>query len=97
MRREGGIARVERFKEECRKLGIEEEPCFSQKNDIKNFPEYRTTYRGRRVWMDHHFKYGNSGDLRESFCIYFYFDEEEKVVVVGHMPSHLDNWLTRRR
>jgi len=97
MRREGGVQLVERFREECRKLGVEEEPCFSQKGDIKHFPEYRTTYRGQRIWLDQHFKYGNSGDLRESFCIYFHFDEDEKVVVVGHMPSHLDNWLTRRR
>lgn len=82
------------FRSACLDLGIEESACFSQKNDIKNFPGYRATFNGRRLWLDRHFKFGNGTDLRRMFRIYYLWDEDTGTVVIGHMPTHLDNNVT---
>lgn len=81
----------EAFRRRCEEMGIEESACFAQKGDIKNFPEYRTSFAGRRIYLDRHFKFGGGYDLRRMFRIYFAWDEETKSVIIGHMPTHLDN------
>jgi hypothetical protein len=93
MRRGGGPRRSE-FDNACRLLALEEASCFRNKNDAKSFPEYYVIYKGEKRLMDRHLKYGISTDLREMFRVYFFWDDEDKVVVIGSMPDHLDNNLT---
>ena len=82
------------FDAKCRELGVEESACFSIIGNIKNFPEYSTSYGGQKRWMDRHIKYGNGYDLNSMFRIYFYWDDEEQILIIGSMPTHLDNQLT---
>lgn len=53
--------------------------------------QYSVQYGSRRISLDRHLKGGNSRDRRYCFRAYFFWDEEEQVVVVGWLPSHLDN------
>lgn len=53
--------------------------------------QYSVQYGSRRISLDRHLKSGNSRDRRYCFRAYFFWNEEEQVVVVGWLPSHLDN------
>ncbi|MBX9661431.1 MAG: hypothetical protein K2X00_22975, partial [Nitrospiraceae bacterium] len=52
---------------------------------------YSVQYGSRRVPLDRHLKGGDSRDRRYCFRVYFFWDEEGQVAVVGWLPSHLDN------
>lgn len=52
---------------------------------------YSVQYGGARRPLDRHLKGSDSRDRRYGFRLYFFWDEEEQVVVVGWLPSHLDN------
>jgi hypothetical protein len=56
--------------------------------------EYFIKVRGRRTLMDFHLAKGTSYEPRHSLRIYFLFDEDDREVVVGWLPSHLDNRLS---
>ncbi|NKA33297.1 hypothetical protein ACQVRY_13860 [Ralstonia pseudosolanacearum] len=59
-----------------------------------NEDQYTVQYAGRRRVLDHHLKTGNSHDPRYCFRLYFFWDDEDQVVVVGWLPSHLDTKAT---
>lgn len=56
--------------------------------------EYFIKVRGKRTLMDWHLAKGTSYEARHSLRIYFLFDDDDSEVVVGWLPSHLDNRLT---
>lgn len=91
--RRGEIER-EKYQEALRQAQLYESLCFDDRSSIKGFPEYRINYKGRPHWMERHFKYRTGYDPTNMFRLYYIWDEEEQVVVVGHMPSHLDNKKT---
>lgn len=55
---------------------------------------YKVQYQGRRRELDRHLKAGNSRDPRYCFRLYFFWDDESQVVVVGWLPSHLENRMS---
>jgi hypothetical protein len=52
---------------------------------------YSVQYGGARRSLERHLKGGDSRDRRFGFRLYFFWDDEGQVVVVGWLPSHLDN------
>jgi hypothetical protein len=52
---------------------------------------YSVQYGGARRPLDRHLKGSDSRDRRFGFRLYFFWDEDEQVAVVGWLPSHLDN------
>lgn len=94
MKREPGAARRDAYARRLAELGLEDTPCFVNRADIKRFPEYSVTYRSERRWCDRHLKHGGGADPRSMFRIYFCWDEDEQVVIVGHLPTHLANNMT---
>lgn len=75
-------------------LRCEDEPCFKRRNDIKQFPEYQVTYQGEKYWCDEHIKWGGGTDPRKYFRIYYHWNADDQILLIGHLPSHLDNNLT---
>jgi hypothetical protein len=55
---------------------------------------YSVNYKGRTVPLDMHVTGSDSRDPRYGFRVYFYWDEQDKCVVVGSFPNHLDNTLS---
>lgn len=51
--------------------------------------DYRIGQKTRQV-LGAHLKYGTSKDERYCMRIYYLWDDERQLVVVGHLPSHLD-------
>ena len=56
--------------------------------------EYTVQYQGARRDLDRHLKRGNSREPRFCFRLYFFWDDESQVVVVGWLPSHLENRMS---
>jgi hypothetical protein len=54
---------------------------------------YFVMWNGRRRFMDMHITRGGGRDQRYCMRIYFFWDAESQMVVVGHLPSHLNNSL----
>lgn len=54
---------------------------------------YATTYMNKRVALDLHVKRGSDKNPKFHFRLYFHWHEDKRVIV-GSFPSHLDNTLT---
>lgn len=55
---------------------------------------YYVRWEGRRRFMDLHLVKGGGRDERYCLRIYFFWDDEHKKVIVGWLPSHLNNSLS---
>jgi len=53
--------------------------------------EYFVRYGGRRRFLDQHLASGSSRQQRFCLRIYFFWDDDLKLVVVGSAPKHLSN------
>jgi len=57
---------------------------------LVQYPSHTTN----RQFLEMHIRKGRDHDARHCLAIYFFWDEETGQVVVGWLPSHLDNRLT---
>ncbi|WP_143524056.1 hypothetical protein [Rhizobium rhizosphaerae] len=90
----GGLDRKKAAENALASLGVEDEGCFTRREKAAEKPEYSVQYNGiTRVLYDH-FKYGNSRQNSEQFRIYYSWDEDNKRLIIGKMPSHLPNDLS---
>jgi hypothetical protein len=63
----------------------------------KQGDQYYVTYplnEQKMRFLEYHLRKGVAKDDRFCLAIYFLWDEQEKKVVVGWLPSHLDNRMT---
>lgn len=92
MRIEGGPEWMERYEQELSNLNLED----SLTGDGAKFsPElYKVQYGGQQRELNRHLKGGTSREPRYCFRLYYFWDNENQVVVVGWLPSHLDNRAT---
>lgn len=56
--------------------------------------QYTVQYQGARRELDRHLKAGKSHDPKFCLRVYFFWDDESQVVVVGWLPSHLENRMS---
>ena len=56
--------------------------------------DYFVRYGARRRFLDWHLVKGGGRDERYCLRIYFFWDDTNKVVVVGSLPAHLSNSLS---
>lgn len=56
--------------------------------------DYFVTWSGRRRFLEFHLGKGGGRDERYCMRIYFFWDDETQQVVVGSLPSHLNNSLS---
>ena len=89
MRIEGTPERRRSYEEALHALQLED----SATGDGVKFAAdlYSVQYGGARRTLDRHLKGSDSRDRRYGFRLYFFWDDEGQVVVVGWLPSHLDN------
>ena len=57
------------------------------------FVSYPANTRNTRL-LEWHLTHGNSYETRYCMRIYFFWDKMDEVVVIGWLPSHLDNRMT---
>lgn len=52
------------------------------------------SYKGKEITMWQHLGWGVAGNTREGLRLYFYVDQEDKKIVIGHCGAHLDTVKT---
>lgn len=77
-----------------RSHGVDLSKSISETRAGEQGKEYFVRWRDRDVLLEFHLKRGASRDPRRDLRIYFFWDGEDEEVVVGWLPSHLDNRLT---
>lgn len=89
MRVEGTQERRSAYEDALRELQLED----SATGDGIKFAAdlYSVQHGGGRRPLDRHLKGSDSRDRRYCFRLYFFWDDESQIVVVGWLPSHLDN------
>lgn len=78
------------YVEELQRMKLEE----SFTGECVKDDEYTVQYGGRKRPLDKHLKGASARDRRYQFRLYFLWDEDDEVVVVGWLPSHLDNRMS---
>lgn len=90
MRRQGGEQRKEAFERALRDLGLEDGWAFKGSRWMEQGDTYLVQWGGKTCALERHLVRGVSMDPRHCFRLYYFWDAESQVVVVGWMPSHLD-------
>ena len=89
-----GAIDLESYQTALREARFDETPCFANTASANAFDGYWITWKGERRLLDRHLKWGIGTQMETMLRVYFHFDAESATVVVGHMPTHLDNWNT---
>jgi hypothetical protein len=92
--RRGSEEAKARYQEALTESGFDESQSLSDKASYEGLPGYYVDWNGRKFALDRHLKRGKGTDIRSMIRIYFTWDEEAQVVIVGHMPTHLEIWST---
>lgn len=93
----GMDASKERFDSRCAELGLTHSPSIAQSKATKEGDQYFVNFppgSAQSRFLESHLKKGVSQDPRHALRIYFFWDADSNQVVVGWLPSHLDNSLT---
>lgn len=77
-----------------RELGIDYSPTGMAESRMGEFRDaytidYQLGQSSRQV-MGPHLRYGSNKDNRYCMRVYFLWDDERDLIVIGHLPSHLD-------
>ena len=90
----GGLERYTVAKSKLTELGMEDAPCFVNRDEARRTTGYSVQYEGTTHYLYDHIKYGNGYDNSNQIRIYYFWDEQRSRFVIGKMPSHLRNNLT---
>jgi hypothetical protein len=97
MRIDGSLSdAAERCQARLLELGLELTNSISPARAGEQGDDYCVDYPslGELRFLKHHLKKGTSRDERRCLRVYFFWDETEKLVVVGWLPSHLGTRLS---
>ena len=94
MRIDGGQELKESFDERCRELGLRLTNVGQATRDHRYRDAYKVMWKGRTYTMGEHLAGSNDADPTKVFRLYFAWLEDEGVVIVGWMPTHLPSHMT---
>ena len=92
MRRQGGRDLVAAYERARQELQLEDAPVGSATRTHRE--QYTVMHDGKPRTLDNHLKRGTKPDDGKTFRLYYFWDDDSETVVVGWLPSHLDNWMT---
>ena len=89
MHLDGGNDKLTAYREALSGEGLKEEPTFAGARAGEHGDAYFVRHGGRRRELERHLKGSNARDERRGFHLYFFWDERDREVVVGWLPTHL--------
>ena len=92
-----GMIDREEFNTQCRQVdaGLDESAAITDVRAGLEGKEYQVTYQGKSRKLERHLRKGGGGkDPRNQLRIYFFWDDEKQLVVIGYLPGHLDTRAT---
>lgn len=87
----------QKFIDELLKMGLEDRPSIARESANAFGDTYFIRWpigTERKQFLDKHIVKGTSRDEKRCFRIYYFWDEENQEVIVGWLPSHLENYHT---
>lgn len=86
----------EQFLEACRAVdpALDERPAITDTAAGEQGETYFVRYGGRRRKLERHLVKGSNKDRRYCLRIYYFWDDQDQVVVIGDLPHHLDTSAT---
>lgn len=90
----GGAERQAACKQREAELGVRISPSGDAVDMRQYEAEYRVRWEGREYRLDMHLAGSDSRDRQRGLRIYFAWDDEQQLVVVGHLPTHLTSTHT---
>jgi len=94
MKIHGGEERIQAFEKACRELGLENSRTGDETRLYEKGDEFVILHKGQRQLLNFHLKNGITRDPRRCFRIYYFWDDEEQVAVVGSLPGHLSTRIS---
>lgn len=82
------------FEQAARALGVTVGPTGDGVDDRRYAQQYSASWEGQSYKLAMHLQGSDSRDPRICLRIYFAIDEEEQLLILGHLPTHLRNSLT---
>lgn len=91
-----GQSTYERFTAACKQVdaGLAESGAITDASAGMQGDSYFLQYKGKKRKLERHLTKGNSKDRRYCLRIYFFWDDQDQVVVIGDLPHHLDTSTT---
>lgn len=83
-----------KYEDALNALGLELSAVGTALKDKRYKKEYKRLYDGREITLNMHLKKGVGFDPSTVFRLYFYYDEANEKVIIGHLTTHLTNRLT---
>ena len=74
--------------------GLDERGAITDIGAGRQGETYYVQYQGRRRKLERHLAKGTSMDPRYCLRIYYFWDEQNQMVVIGDLPRHLDTSFT---
>lgn len=90
----GSSGAKEKFESKCDELGVKFAHTITDSRAGQEGDIYFIQHNCQRMKLEFHLTKGTDRDPRNCLRIYYSWDDEEKVIVVGSLPEHLDNSLT---
>ena len=81
----------EEFIHRCRELGLDYRRSSTDVTAGMQGKKYFTDYNGSQRKLEFHLTKGSAKEPRKCLRIYFFWDEDNELVVIGHLPDHLNN------
>jgi hypothetical protein len=95
MRIQGDEESRSRFNAGLRGLGLRNERTGDETRLREQGDEFLVNWDGREQLLEWHLKNGgNTRDPRRCFRLYYFWDDERQIVVVGSFPAHLETRST---
>lgn len=82
------------FEQRCAELELGLSRSITQHRAGEFKEQYTVSYKGERRLLESHLTKGSAKETRYTLRIYFFWDDEDQVCVIGHLPDHLDNRMT---
>ncbi|MBR1806285.1 MAG: hypothetical protein IJ774_07875 [Selenomonadaceae bacterium] len=79
------------FRRSCRELGLDYRRSITDVSAGMHGEKYFVDYNGKRRRLDFHLTKGSDREPRKCLRIYFFHDDDNERIVIGHLPSHLSN------
>ena len=87
----------EEFEYQCHLVdaGLDESGAITDVQAGTQGDTYFVVYQGKRRKLERHLRKGGGGkDPRNQLRIYFFWDDDNQLVVIGDLPEHLDTRAT---
>ena len=94
MKVHGGAELHAACKDREAELGVRISPVGDAADMRQYEAEYRVRWEGRTYRLDMHVAGSDSRDKQRGLRIYFEWDAEQELVIVGHLPTHLTSTHT---